>query len=863
MKVKKNKKMRFSSKSRYFLTLAVLAGFVGNPLLQGTTVLAESFSPDTSLVTGDETQLPDVLNPEIPEVLEDQSERQAIQTDEEKTNDFDAIENTSPVSSEVRTEEIALETEKGDSELSSTEVVPTQAMTVWGNVSAEWDSDTRTLTLIEGSITNSDFFAQTADNQRLRNAIEHIVFEAEITVGGNRSLNRLFLQMRNLTSIENFEHLNTEGVTNMAQMFASTGLTRVDLSSLDTSAVTTMEHMFSGAISLLSLDVSGFVTDNVTNMEDMFSYTHNLSEIKGLNAFNTSAVTTMYGMFWHAEALTSLDLSAFDTSVVEDMSWMFANTHALTELDISSFNTAAVTDMQAMFLRAANLTDLDLSFFDTGAVRDMSMMFADTHRLSSLDISSFVTSSVTTMFAMFTRASALIKLDLSSFNTRAVTDMNQMFLGASMLTELDLSSFETPALTQAAIMFQNASALRKLDLSSFDTRNVAPNNRNNFLAGLNALVELRLGENTNIGNSALPDETTTPGFLNSWKRETQRGPADWLSSQDLMTLSGTAGEATGTWRRVPYQTNVQVKDSSIFIGEDWQPEDNFVSATDSYGETVSFDRITVEGTVDTDTAGTYKVTYSYDGVSATAEITVKESQTSVNVKNSALFVGENWTAQDNFVSATDRYGETVPFNRITVEGTVDTDTAGTYKVTYTYDGVEATAEITVKESQTSVQVKDSSLFVGEAWTAQDNFVSATDRYGEIVPFDRITVEETVDTDTAGTYKVTYTYDGVEATAEITVKARGGNGNGATNGGESNNGGTESNNGDGTNGNGTSGEDDDRKEEPNHSDNKEDEHKQTSTDNLPRTGEIGGLFGALGLANLMHALTLWLKRRKLK
>ncbi|MBS4459954.1 bacterial Ig-like domain-containing protein [Lactococcus petauri] len=266
-------------------------------------------------------------------------------------------------------------------------------------------------------------------------------------------------------------------------------------------------------------------------------------------------------------------------------------------------------------------------------------------------------------------------------------------------------------------MFQNASALRKLDLSSFDTRNVATNNRNNFLAGLNALVELRLGENTNIGNSALADETTTPGFLNSWKRETQRGPADWLSSQDLMALSGTAGEATGTWRRVPYQTNVQVKDSSIFIGEDWQPEDNFVSATD-------------------------------------------------------------------------RYGETVPFDRITVEGTVDTDTAGTYKVTYTYDGVEATAE-------------------------------------------------------------------------ITVKARGGNGNGATNGGESNNGGTEFNNGDGTNGNGTSGEDDDRKEEPNHSDNKEDEHKQTSTDNLPRTGEIGGLFGALGLANLMLALTLWLKRRKLK
>ncbi|RGB57915.1 LPXTG cell wall anchor domain-containing protein [Lactococcus petauri] len=40
-------------------------------------------------------------------------------------------------------------------------------------------------------------------------------------------------------------------------------------------------------------------------------------------------------------------------------------------------------------------------------------------------------------------------------------------------------------------------------------------------------------------------------------------------------------------------------------------------------------------------------------------------------------------------------------------------------------------------------------------------------------------------------------------------------------------------------------------------------KETITDSLPRTGEIGGLFGALGLANLILALTLWLKRRKVK
>ncbi|RGB57913.1 BspA family leucine-rich repeat surface protein [Lactococcus petauri] len=717
---------------------------------------------------------------------------------------------------------------------------------ILGQVEYSYDEPTKTLTLKGGTITNP---AHTAWGNVPRAEVEHIVFTGNVNVGGNKSLFNLFGEMQVLETIDNLSYLDTKGVTNMAWMFRGAAgqtnnsrLKALDLSSFDTSSVTNMAMMFHAAIALTELDVSSFDTSKVTDMEDMFSHASSLQEIKGLDSFETENVRDMQGMFRNT-AVSQLDVSHFDTGQVLDMNAMFAEMRNIRALDLSSFETSNVRLMTYMFAESRNLEKIDLSKFDTQQVTNMGMMFMHTQSIDKLDLShfktenvrdmnhmfagardleellldkdNFDTSAVTDMSLMFAHTRNLKSLDLSGFDTRAVKNMTQMFWLADALTELDLTSFETPALTHMEAMFDGASALRKIDMSSFDTRNVQANNRTRLFSAINALDELRLGANTVITNSDLPTETTSTGLLNSWKRETQgfeaftgqntlfdfgtgpiiennvlRGPADWLSSQDLMTLSGTAGEATGTWRRVPYQTNVQVKDSSIFIGKDWQPEDNFVSATDRYGETVPFNRITVEGTVDTDTAGTYKVTYTYDGVSATAEITVKESQTSVNVKNSALFVGENWTAQDNFVSATDRYGETVPFNRITVEGTVDTDTAGTYKVTYTYDGVEATAE-------------------------------------------------------------------------ITVKARGGNGNGATNGGESNNGGTESNNGDGTNGNGTSGEDDDRKEEPNHSDNKEDEHKQTSTDNLPRTGEIGGLFGALGLANLMLALTLWLKRIKLK
>ncbi|MFK4912521.1 BspA family leucine-rich repeat surface protein [Lactococcus petauri] len=790
---------------------------------------------------------------------------------------------------------------------------------ILGQVEYSYDEPTKTLTLKGGTITNP---AATAWGNVPREEVEHIVFTGNVNVGGNRSLFNLFGEMRVLETIDNLSYLDTRDVTNMASMFRGAGgetdnsrLKELDLSSFDTSSVTNMSMMFHAAIALTELDVSSFDTSAVRDMGDMFSQTRSLQEIKGLDSFETGAVTDMQGMFRNTAVghldvshfdtgqvtdmnamfaempnIRSLDLSSFETSNVRLMTYMFAESRNLEKIDLSTFDTQQVTNMGMMFMSTQSIDKLDLSHFKTENVRDMNHMFAGARDLEELllDKDNFDTSSVTDMFRMFAHTRNLKSIDLRGFDTRAVTNMEEMFWLADALTELDLSSFETPALTRMEAMFDGASALRKIDMSSFDTRNVQANNRTRLFSAINALDELRLGANTVITNSDLPTETTSTGLLNSWKRETQgleaftgpntlfdfstgpiignnvlRGPADWLSSQDLMTLSGTAGEATGTWRRVPYQTNVQVKDSSVFIGEDWQPEDNFVSATDREGNNVPLSSITVEGTVDTRTAGTYEVTYTYDGVSATAEITVKESQTSVNVKDSSLFVGEAWNAQDNFVSATDRYGESVPFNRIAVEGTVDTDTAGTYKVTYTYDGVSATAEITVKESQTSVQVKDSSLFVGEAWNAQDNFVSATDRYGETVDFDGITVEGTVDTARAGTYKVTYTYDGVEETAQITVKAKGGgDDNGTSSGGGSGNDGSESNNGNGEYGTDTSDEDKDNEEQI-ASDNKEEELTPTHTDNLPRTGEIVGLLSILGLANLILALTLWLKRRKVK
>ncbi|EAF4531715.1 DUF5011 domain-containing protein, partial [Listeria monocytogenes serotype 1/2a] len=58
---------------------------------------------------------------------------------------------------------------------------------------------------------------------------------------------------------------------------------------------------------------------------------------------------------------------------------------------------------------------------------------------------------------------------------------------------------------------------------------------------------------------------------------------------------------------------VNVKDSTVMQGDTWNTSDNFLDATDDTGAPVSFQDITVTGSVDTTQPGVYKVDYSYDG----------------------------------------------------------------------------------------------------------------------------------------------------------------------------------------------------------------------------------------------------------
>ena len=301
----------------------------------------------------------------------------------------------------------------------------------------------------------------------------------ELYIGGIGEVNApvnssfLFYDFRSLTKINFDKYFNTSNAISMNSMFCSLygtiPLLELDLSSFDTSKVTSMAYMFYDCKKLTNLDVSSFDTSNVTNMAWMFGGMSSLKSLD-LSKFNTSKVTTMAALFYLDYALSELDISSFNTEKVNTMSDMFRGI-SVTALNLSNFDTSNVTDMTRMFFGCKKLTNLDVSSFDTSKVITMNAMFTGCSVLAELDVSNFDTSNVTNMVNMFLECTSLVNLDLSNFNTSKVTSMTQMFYNCSSLESLNVSSFDTSNVTSMSGMFRETK-ITTLDLSNFDTSKV-------------------------------------------------------------------------------------------------------------------------------------------------------------------------------------------------------------------------------------------------------------------------------------------------------------------------------------------------------------------------------------------------------
>lgn len=244
-----------------------------------------------------------------------------------------------------------------------------------------------------------------------------------------------------------------------------------------------------------------------------------------------------------------------------------------------------------------------------------------------------------------------------------------------------------------------------------------------------------------------------------------------------------------------------LKDITLPRGTAWQASDSFEAIKMSDGTSRNWEdvskEIVVVGEVENQQIGDYKVTYTYEGVSATSTVTVKDMEVlkvqEISLKNTTVNRGMAWDASQNFDFIMLSNGVKLTWNEVKEDVVVtsdiekndagllvDTKKDGVYKLTYTYLDKSAVASVTVQDMEVikvqQIIVKDSTISLNSKWQATDNFVSVkmsdgTERSWADVSKEIQTVGN-VDTTKVGVYKVTYTYQGQIGVATITVTEKG-------------------------------------------------------------------------------------------
>ncbi len=180
----------------------------------------------------------------------------------------------------------------------------------------------------------------------------------------DKSMKKMFFYDEKLKQIDGLEYLVTTNVTDMQSMFYYCNVSTLNVSSFDTSSVTTMSNMF--------------------------GMNYSLTTIEGLEKWDTAKVTNMTNMFEFCELLKSLNVSGFDTSNVNSFNSMFSHCEELTTITgLDNFKTSNATDMSDMFSNCSKLQEIDVSSFDTSNVKNFSWMFGNCNSITTLDLSNF------------------------------------------------------------------------------------------------------------------------------------------------------------------------------------------------------------------------------------------------------------------------------------------------------------------------------------------------------------------------------------------------------------------------------------------------------------------------------------------
>ena len=294
---------------------------------------------------------------------------------------------------------------------------------------------------------------------------DKILTVAQWGTGQWRTMANAFYGCSNLTiTATDTPDLSGVGAISLSRTFQNATSFNQDISGWDTSNVTNMSYMFSGATTFdqdLITSGNNWNTASVTDMSHMFE---GATDFDGnINNWDTSSVTNMDFMFWNASSFNQ-DISSWDTANVDTMRYMFRGASVFDQ-DLltsgNSWNTSGVENMAGMFFEASDF-DGNISNWDTSAVTDMGSMFGGASSFNQ-DIGDWNTAAVTNMIGMFSGASVFdqdISTNGSSWNTALVGNMASMFKDATDFDQ-NISNWDTTEVTDMSGMFSGATSFNR------------------------------------------------------------------------------------------------------------------------------------------------------------------------------------------------------------------------------------------------------------------------------------------------------------------------------------------------------------------------------------------------------------------
>lgn len=269
---------------------------------------------------------------------------------------------------------------------------------------------------------------------------------------------------------------NSKSLFYLGQTDTFSNVTQIDgLNIFDTTSVSDAQQMFCNMSSLTALDLNSFFTSpTLTSILGIFYGCTSITTLKVAN-WNLSSVYAIQHAFYGCASLKTLDLSTWRPTAATLTSKVFMGCSALEELNLTGWSLPKGKTTANMFSGCSSLVTVDTTDFGLGEVKTFHAMFKDCNKLVDPPVQNWDTSNVTDMSFMFDNCYALTSnLQIQNWNTSKVTTMNAMFQTdhALGIKTLHIENWDMSNVTDVGWMFWGQRELTSLDVSKWNTSKI-------------------------------------------------------------------------------------------------------------------------------------------------------------------------------------------------------------------------------------------------------------------------------------------------------------------------------------------------------------------------------------------------------